>query len=354
MLHPSRLEQNLDRASEWIEDHVADPFFVLFHTYEPHEPYLAPVGAAGRIRADWNPGDEHDRMSDAVRRWKREHELSPEQFELVLRHSFHCQLRDAPRVPDPDAMLSSGFGSGGIQAWLPAHPGFARWLSDAYDAEIAWSDEQLGRLWKTLEDHGLRRHTWIIVVSDHGEALGDHQEITHGMNLHTELTRIVLMLCAPDDRYGPQRIDQLVRLIDVMPTALALLKKEPGDLPLQGRSLVPLLVGDSLAEEPALAGALSDPRREPQRSLRTERWSLLVDTVSGRRRLYDRERDPQESFDVARHHPMVVADLTAQLRARVAEDASMRARLSIGVEPTTLDEETRRELRALGYIDAVK
>ena len=132
----------------------------------------------------------------------------------------------------------------------------------AYDDEVAYTDDALGR----LVDGFLGRAgdaPWIVVTGDHGEALGDHGEATHGIFLYEATTRVPLVIVPPVAEPSPGAIDVPVGLIDVAPTLLEL-----GGLPAletTARSLVPLL-RDS-ARRPAF-----EPR------------ALYLESIHGRRR----------------------------------------------------------------------
>ena len=94
-------------------------------------------------------------------------------------------------------------------------------LHGAYDAEIAYADQQINRLISHLKTAGQLDRTLVVVLSDHGEALGEHQEPTHGFFLYDEALQIPLIVAGPG---VPQRVvtDQ-VRIVDVMPTVLDML-----------------------------------------------------------------------------------------------------------------------------------
>ena len=112
----------------------------------------------------------------------------------------------------------------------------------AYDAEIAYVDEQLGRLLAALPAGAV-----VAVVGDHGEMLGDHSEATHGVLLHTGAQRVPLLLASPSVPAG-QVVEPLVRTVDLLPTLLAL-AGAPVAAPtavesdLDGADLLPLLTG---------------------------------------------------------------------------------------------------------------
>jgi arylsulfatase A-like enzyme len=120
---------------------------------------------------------------------------------------------------------------------------FPRTLQGAYDAEIAFTDFQLGRLVDALEADGRLGRTVIAVLADHGEMLGEHGEQTHGFFVYDSAVRIPLVVAAPG--VAPRVVEDQVRIVDVMPTLLELLEV-PSPQAVQGTSLLPLLRGERL------------------------------------------------------------------------------------------------------------
>ena len=120
---------------------------------------------------------------------------------------------------------------------------FPRTASGAYDAEIAVADTQLGRLLDKLQVDGRLDETLVVVLSDHGEMLGEHGEHTHGFFIYDAAVHIPLIIAGPG---VPARVvPNQVRIVDVMPTVLDLLG-EPAPPAVQGVSLRPLAEGGGL------------------------------------------------------------------------------------------------------------
>jgi len=111
-----------------------------------------------------------------------------------------------------------------------------------YDGRIAFADETVGRLLKYLKAHQLYDRTTIILVSDHGEGLGDHGEQEHGLFVYEEALRVPLIIKQAAGESAGRRVGEVVQHIDLMPTILDFAKAPvPGNL--KGRSLKPLLDG---------------------------------------------------------------------------------------------------------------
>jgi arylsulfatase A-like enzyme len=120
----------------------------------------------------------------------------------------------------------------------------ARTISEKYDAEIAFADEEIGRLVSWIRLH--YPDTWIVVTSDHGEGLGDHPGVgrasTHGFTLYDSVLHVPLVFDHPSVPAGA-RFPDMVQLLDLVPTFADLF-----DLGLDpqasGVSLAPILRGE--------------------------------------------------------------------------------------------------------------
>src|SRR5262249_59169033 len=168
-----------------------------------------------------------------------------------------------------------------------------------YDGEIAYSDEIVGKLIRYLKSHQLYDRSTIVLLSDHGEGLGDHGEQEHGLFVYEEAVHVPLIIKQESNAGAGRRVTDLVQHIDLVPTILELVKAPaPGNL--RGRSLKPLLDGTG---------------RLPEMSVYSEAlyaryhfgWSELTALTDARYRyikapteeLYDLQRDPRERENLA-------------------------------------------------------
>jgi len=231
--------------------------------------------------------------------------------------------------------------------YAPPEPYRDRYGTDLvarYDGEVAFVDSLLGELVSELKTQGLYEKTVLVLVGDHGESLGDHQESTHGFFVYDATIRVPLLIKAPGARRGVRARAQ-VRTIDILPTVLDLLgltKPEAVD----GVSLRPLL-RDPNASLGLTAYFESQYARlhfgwAALRGLRSERYKFIQ---APRQELYDLEEDPGETRNLAAERPEVVSDFVAEMRRLEAE----RARAETRDEPPP-DPETVARLRALGYV----
>jgi choline-sulfatase len=210
-----------------------------------------------------------------------------------------------------------------------------------YDGEIAYADELVGRLIDRLRAAKLYDRSTIVLLSDHGEGLGDHGEQEHGLFLYRETTHVPLMVKLPGRQAG-HRVAAPVQHIDVAPTILDLVGM-PARPELRGRSLRPLLDG---------TGTLADTGiySEALYSRYHFGWSELYALTDSRYRLiraprdelYDLQRDPNESTSIASERPQVKQAM------RTALD-TLLASTSIAA-PSAVSDEDRQRLAALGYV----
>ena len=121
-------------------------------------------------------------------------------------------------------------------------PEFAqKYKGRPYDGEIAYVDQQIARLFDAIAKQSPADKTVIAVLSDHGESLGEHGELTHGIFIYDSTLRIPFIMAGPGIPAG-LRVKQQARTIDFLPTLLEVMGgRAPGNV--QGVSLVPVFSG---------------------------------------------------------------------------------------------------------------
>ena len=127
--------------------------------------------------------------------------------------------------------------------------------TDAYDTSVSEVDASIGKLVQYLKAHQLYDRSTILVVSDHGEGLGDDGEQSHGVLVSESALRVPLFVKAPDGDGRPGRVPTPVQHIDIVPTILDL-AKAPGSGGLRGRSLASALKGGTVAPAPLYAESM--------------------------------------------------------------------------------------------------
>jgi tetratricopeptide (TPR) repeat protein len=219
--------------------------------------------------------------------------------------------------------------------YTPPEPFATRYRSSPYDGEIAAADAIVGDFIGELKNLGLYDSAVVILLSDHGEGLGDHGEREHGLLLYRETLQVPLMLKLPHQARGGQRSAAPAGLVDVYPTALALL----------GRPVPEKLPGRSLLANP------SETPREIFSETAYPRlhfgWSELSSLIQDRfhyihgpdPELYDLTADPGEHRSVLRDERKTFAALRTDIQGFQHAVAA----------PAASDAETLRQLSALGY-----
>ncbi|MCR9093780.1 MAG: sulfatase-like hydrolase/transferase [bacterium] len=214
-----------------------------------------------------------------------------------------------------------------------------------YLAQVHALDRSLGRVFAALEANGLRDHTLVVVTSDHGEGLGEHEEPTHSYFVYDSTMRVPLLLWGPDALPSGLRIDEPARTVDILPTILDLMGREvPAGL--HGESLAPAIRGDGARAGAPIYGESLDLHRifgtTPLRLIREGRWKYIHSAAP---ELYDVAADPSEREDLLAANPEVAARLADRLRELVERSAPTQ-----GERPAALSAVDVARLEALGYV----
>ncbi len=217
-----------------------------------------------------------------------------------------------------------------------------------YDAEVAYTDSLIGELRDSLAERGLLETSLIILTSDHGEGLGQHQEGFHGFFIYDSSMRVPLIIRAPFGGLAGKVIDEAVSHVDLLPTILEAVGQNVPD-EVQGSSLLPLILDQVPAGTP--------PRQVYSESLYPflhYGWAPLRSLRSGGYKFIDA---PQPELYLLTDDPdeRQNALLEDRQRSRELKDAldAMIERLETGgvtAQATDLDPDTMRQLQALGYV----
>jgi arylsulfatase A-like enzyme len=285
-------------VTRWLRTADDRPFFLFVHLWDVHYDYLAP--------------DRYVRMFDP---------------------DYRGTLDGRHLMQNP-----------AINAGMPARD--LHHLIALYDAEIRFTDETLGRLLSLLEKRGRLGNTLVVITADHGEEFFEHGGKGHQRTLFDEVVRVPLVFSWPG-RLGPGRVvpDQ-VRLIDVMPTLLAMAGVTHSPQ-MQGRDLSPLLRGGHLPPVAAMSELLVDGRS--MRSLRRPDFKFIEQGPGLDSGGFDLLADPAERHPISPRNPVVSAGLLDLTRA-LDEALGLREKLARAPRAADPDDETLRRLRGLGYV----
>lgn len=299
-----RTRRSARRVANWIARHRHEPFFLFYHSFEPHSdfrrlPYEAPGTTQASLEREFGvPGYGCDGDLCASSR-----------LEAINRGEVEPVAREAE-------ILLTTYGRG-----------------------VAATDAALGELFDALRAMGAWHNLLIVLTSDHGESFLEHGRVLHG-SMWNEVIRVPLIVKWPGGDRAGERRSLPSASIDIAPTVLRAAGLDPGDLP-----GVPLQT-------------LSDPRPMyvygGSRAVIDGRWKIIT---SGdlTRCLFtgDIEADPEESTDLTAKHPEVFQELRGIARRLTDLDRHLRARHAVAEqtgEAPTLTEAEREKLRALGYL----
>jgi arylsulfatase A-like enzyme len=292
----------------WLAAHKDRPFFAYVHFREPHFPYDPPPPFDTRFGPEGPITKERRRDSKYV----------------------NDDLNQERRKPAPDEIEQ---------------------IVRLFDGNLAFADQEIGRLREALQSEGLWDQTVLIVAADHGEGLFEHGWIGHNVQLYDDSMHVPLVVRFPTGkgRRGV-RLSAFVDLLDVAPTIADLfgvLGKAGSERSFEGRSLLPVIAG-----APGKAAVLSRTIWDrPRYALRTADLKFVYDTRTGEESLFDLKADPEERRDKRAEEPLLTAYYRETLHATIARLAQRGAASSAAAAPMTCEE--CQNLKALGYIDAV-
>jgi arylsulfatase A-like enzyme len=213
-----------------------------------------------------------------------------------------------------------------------------------YDGALAYLDLRVGELVESLDTLGVADETVVVVTSDHGDSLGEHDHLGHRVSLYEPLVRVPLVVRHPRLVAAGHRATDPVQLGDLFPTLLELAGDSTTEATAGGfRSLLSTdAPRTSTVAENTTPKALGSVE---QRMLRRDPYKLIV-AGSGTTELYDLEQDPGEERDLSGDRPDLVATMSAELDEWQARVAGKR----IETREADFDDETLRRLQGLGYV----
>ena len=284
----------VDRSLELVEDLADRPFFLMIHLIDPHLPYRAPEAFRGKFSGD-----------------REQTPIGKSRKEII-------SVIDDLTAEDRQNII------------------------DRYDEEIAFTDQQLGRLLDQLAQRDLLTRSLVVLTSDHGEELFDHGEFEHGHSMHQELLRVPLLLW--ESSLEPHRVSAPISLADLPQTIFDATQGEPSSA-LAGVSRWDWIQGGG--------GTRSDPIVAENTLWTAEkkvmvRWpyKLVLHEKSGRRELYNLETDPGEQNDLAANESEL-----AERMALALDEVLDFSDVDLNRESIVITDETEDELRSLGYLD---
>lgn len=257
------------------------PFYLFLRHMDPHSPYLPPRPFE---RIFYN-GDEFDRKN---------HSLDP-----VMTFKPFCDY---------------------FASWFPPHCKDKDYIVAQYDGALAYMDSCIQNIFQTLSTLGIEEETLVVIDSDHGETLYDHDCFFDHHGLYDCTLHIPLVFVYPGKIKAGQRFKDFNQMKDITPTILDLMGVKTR-IAFEGRSLVPLLKGRPRVQEPEFY--ITECTWMRKHGWRTPEWKLIHALepdfhFKPEVELYNLLQDPAENHNVAAEEPGVVRMLEARMQAHIA------------------------------------
>jgi len=286
---------------------------------------------------DEGPSEEESRyhttiVTDATIEWLRKHRDDRWFFWLDYHHPH-----EPWHAPEPyGSLYDPDYEGPDVSCPSMYEPGMGererRHAVALYDGEVALVDKNIGRVMITLEKLGLWDKTLVVLLSDHGVFLGEHNFFKKPPFLYDPLIRSTLMLSWPGRIRSGTRIRSLSHINDVMPTVLDLLRFSVPDA-CQGVSLVPLLNGNETEVHEAVFIEFCEFKGTAAKAVRTQEWKYIYyrsvgdipwagDYAPGyvfreagleKEMLFYLPGDPSEQRNLTHRYPGVVQDMRSLL-----------------------------------------
>ena len=309
----------LDRTNpvyNWLSLNKNKKFFLFFHTYSVHDPYVTTNYYSRIFDTDYKGKmlDSEDELLNVTWDvWERNY--SKKDLNKFLKEVVRPLLESRTNYSDQKDVNH---------------------LIAVYDGKILRTDGFVGLLLNTISDYGLLNNTIIIVSSDHGEEFGEHGKFGHAQQLYEETIHVPLIIYNPEIQKGI-RVKTQAQLIDVVPTILDMLDIRVSKQ-FQGKSLLPtMLVQNSRDFNNYVFSFHGD-----MLSIRTNEWKLIF-RVNGKHELYNLISDPNEKNNLAEMNNYKLIELKRKLL-----DWSNSIGIKQGAKISSKDLEDK--LRQLGYI----
>jgi arylsulfatase A-like enzyme/Tfp pilus assembly protein PilF len=212
-------------------------------------------------------------------------------------------------------------------------------VQNLYDGEILYVDEQIGVIINFLKENNIYSKTLIIIIGDHGEAFGEHNEREHGMFLYDTTVHIPFIMKFPRLKTG-QKIKSAVRSVDLFPTILDIMGINYKNS--DGKSLVEVINNPGGKDDTWNYSETLFPldyKWSPLYSIRTKEWKLID---APKPELYNLIKDPDEKDNIFDAYPKKANELKSLLESVKSNEKSAAA--------SYIDKETREKLQALGYV----
>ncbi|MCC7366924.1 MAG: sulfatase-like hydrolase/transferase [Chloroflexi bacterium] len=259
-----RADVTTEAAIAWLEQYQSSPFFLWVHYVDPSPPFTPP-----------HPFEEVEDAGCAD----------------TCRDGSTKTIRD---VEDGAQLTAAQINH----------------LVALYDGEIAFTDQQIGRLMARLEQLNLDDNTLIILTGDHGESFAEHDTWFSGSTLYNATTRVPLIVSFPSRLPRQRAVAAPAMSVDLAPTILDTIGAPIPDV-FEGQSLLPLMLGHSAGDDRLAFTELAD---RSEVAVVDRYWKLIWSSREQTAKLYYLGDDPNELHDRSEAEPETTTRLVEELR----------------------------------------
>jgi len=278
--------QNLNDVAVPELDRLAKsrkPFLLFLRHMDPHSPYLPPAPYE-RAFYHGNETDPDNRSMDPVMAFR------------PFRDFFASWM--PPGITDKDYIIAQ------------------------YDGAVAYMDACIQTLFHQLESLGILDDTIVVINSDHGETLYDHDCYFDHHGIYDNTLHVPLIIRYPAKVPAGLRVPGYNQHKDLLPTILELADIDPGDYQMDGRSLMQLVRGEVTSFESEIY--LTECTWMRKHGWRTPEWKLIEALEPDFHfkppvELYNLIQDPEENHNLAESEPELVAALRARMQAHISK-----------------------------------
>lgn len=320
-LFPQAGQSLFRTALELLEKSTFPELFLFLHTYQVHSPYTPPTEFLYRINKQ------------------------PEFMKI-----------EAVNYNNP------------AKTYLPVEEELKKSMKELYQAEILAFDSYFGEFIKRLKAMNLYENSMIVFISDHGEEFFEHNGWAHSHSLYNELTKVPVIIKFPGNRFKNSKVNNVVGILDLMPTILNFYGIDYEADKLDGKNLMPLIKEGRIRSPAYVVTTISTGRYfeaiPPKIAIIFDDYKLIYNQPFNPRdldffkdytlppetpklELYDLKKDPYEKHNIAYTHPGLRKKMMPVI---LKIERLIKKKLSSKRKKKSLDKEVEDQLKELGYL----
>ena len=243
--------------------------------------------------------------------------LPPEPYERAFYHGAECDPKNKSMQPVMSFKPFCDF----FASWMPPGISDKDYVIAQYDGAVAYMDAAIATIFTTLEAKGILDESIVVINSDHGETLYDHECYFDHHSMYDQTLHVPLILRYPGKVPAGLRVGGYNRHEDLMPTILELAGIESG-IKFDGKSLMPMIRGEVASYESEFY--ITECTWMRKHGWRTPQWKLIIALEPDMHfkppvELYNLIEDPGELVNLAESQPQMVALLKGRMEAWLAK-----------------------------------